>query len=144
MQCSGSARNYGNRGSWGAGGGSSIDSGGNQVSRLLRLGSAEFCAVAVEPVERLTVYLSDDKGWLATFELEEALRDDALQTVAALQTQGAQVFLCSGMRLRPFNAWQSRWVFASSRRRAPAGKLDYLQQLQAQGANRGHGRRRNQ
>ncbi len=113
---------------------SSIDSGGNQVSRMLRLGSAEFCAVAVEPVQRLTVYLSDDKGWLATFELEEALRDDALQTVAALQTQGAQVFLCSGDAAAPVQRVAEQVGIRQFQAACtPAGKLDYLQQLQAQG-----------
>ncbi|MFO1262965.1 MAG: cation-translocating P-type ATPase [Rhodoferax sp.] len=113
---------------------SSIDSGGNQVARLLRLGSAEFCAVAAESVERLTVYLSDDKGWLATFELEESLRDGALQTVAALQTQGAQVFLCSGDAAAPVqHVAEQVGIPQFQAACTPAGKLDYLQQLQAQG-----------
>ena len=41
-------------------------------------------------------YLADSHGWLATFELEETLRPDAVETVAALQASGLAVRMLSG------------------------------------------------
>ncbi len=62
----------------------------------LRLGSASFCGVAPANVSSLQVHLSDDSGWLASFEFQEDLRQDALETVAALQSAGIRVVLLSG------------------------------------------------
>lgn len=62
----------------------------------LRLGSAEFCGIKVYRTDSLQAYLSDEQGWLATFELHEDVRSDALTTVAALQREGVVVHLLSG------------------------------------------------
>jgi Cu2+-exporting ATPase len=62
----------------------------------IRLGSAEFCGLAVAPSDFLQAHLSDAQGWLATFELHEDLRPDATQAVAALQRDGIRVCLLSG------------------------------------------------
>jgi len=70
--------------------------------RTLRLGSAAFCGVAVEHEQDVEgsprVWLSDDAGWLATFELQEGLREDALEAVKSLQKMGLQTWLLSGDR----------------------------------------------
>jgi P-type Cu2+ transporter len=64
------------------------------------LGSAEFCAVSASKTEAKTEtlrsFLSDEQGWLATFEFDEDVRSDALSTVEALQKDGIEVFLVSG------------------------------------------------
>jgi Cu2+-exporting ATPase len=44
----------------------------------------------------LRAYLSDEQGWLATFELHEEVRPDAKSTVAAFQRAGIVVHLLSG------------------------------------------------
>ena len=62
----------------------------------LRLGSAQFCKVQPVVSSLAQVYLSDDDGWLATFELTESVRPDALSAVRSLQTAGIQVYLLSG------------------------------------------------
>lgn len=65
----------------------------------VRLGSARFCGcvdqIAVTP-GRLIVCLSDAQGWLATFELTESLRQDAIQTVRCLRQAGVEVRVLSG------------------------------------------------
>jgi Cu2+-exporting ATPase len=43
-----------------------------------------------------SVCLSDEQGWVATFELSEGLRDDACATIAALRSHGIDVQLWSG------------------------------------------------
>jgi P-type Cu2+ transporter len=70
--------------------------------RSVRLGSAAFCGVE-EDLEPDTagaprVWLSDDAGWLATFELQEGLREDAEEAVKSLQDMGLQTWLLSGDR----------------------------------------------
>jgi Cu2+-exporting ATPase len=67
----------------------------------LKLGSASFCGVAVPtPDEEATpqVHLVDTQGWLATFELQEGVREDARQAVAALKDLGLETWLLSGDR----------------------------------------------
>jgi len=64
--------------------------------RTMRLGSASFCGVESSGTASLQACLSDEHGWLATFELREDLREDAGATVTALQRAGVQVRLLSG------------------------------------------------
>ena len=62
----------------------------------LRLGSAEFCGVDAPRFDSLQACLSDEQGWLASFELHEDVRTDARDTVEALQRAGIKVHLLSG------------------------------------------------
>lgn len=67
-----------------------------QGLRTVRWGSAPLCQAPHEARERLQVSLADDQGWLATFELHETLRPEALAVVRALQRQGLAVKVLSG------------------------------------------------
>jgi Cu2+-exporting ATPase len=62
----------------------------------MRLGSADFCGVKGPQAGSLQACLSDQLGWLATFELHEDVRPDAQTTVNAFQQQGVVVHLLSG------------------------------------------------
>jgi Cu2+-exporting ATPase len=76
---------------------------------LLKLGSARFCgldeaglaerghAVADQPC----VFLCDASGWVATFVLDEGVRDEAAGVVARLHELGLQTRLLSGDRMQP-------------------------------------------
>lgn len=75
----------------------------------LRLGSAAFCGVAAvqhvgegadqaEQGDSPRVFLSDEQGWIATFDLQEGLREDAQAAVAALRAMGVRTWLLSGDR----------------------------------------------
>ena len=66
------------------------------AARRLRLGSAAFCGLAPHEVGRSQTFLCDERGWLATFELEQHIRPDARATVQALANQGIIVHLLSG------------------------------------------------
>jgi len=65
-------------------------------SMALRLGSADFCGLATGQTGDLQVFLSDSQGWLASFGLQEDIRYDAVETVAALKKLGMEVSLLSG------------------------------------------------
>jgi P-type Cu2+ transporter len=67
----------------------------------LKLGSALFCGMlptehGESPAPR--VHLADGDGWLASFELQESVRDDARQAVLALKAMGLETWLLSGDR----------------------------------------------
>ncbi|MBA4267538.1 MAG: heavy metal translocating P-type ATPase, partial [Comamonadaceae bacterium] len=65
----------------------------------VRLGSSAFCGVQVEPISdpgNPRAHLSDQAGWVATFELQEGLRSDARAAVQTLRDMGIGTWLLSG------------------------------------------------
>jgi Cu2+-exporting ATPase len=99
-----------------------------------RLGSSSFCGVAVAPSESAQVVLADEQGWLATFELQEALRDDAPTSVRALKQVGVQVRLLSGDGPDAVHAVAHTLGIEQARAQcAPQDKLEAVGELQAQG-----------
>lgn len=102
----------------------------------LRLGSAAWCGVAHAPApsEGPRVFLSDAQGWLATFEIQEEVRADAAQTVAALTQLGVQVHLLSGDGADPVKRVAAEVGIQNAQGTyAPAEKLSALRALQSQG-----------
>ena len=106
---------------------------GSPVQKL-RLGSAAFCGVPAPTGVRSQVFLADAKGWLATFELEERLRPQAVRAVAMLQAQGVAVQMLSGDSVAAAAAVAQRAGIAQVRGAcSPHDKLKALQTLQAAG-----------
>jgi len=102
--------------------------------RDLRLGSADFCGVPQTDGNPLQVHLSDAQGWLASFELAEAIRPDARDTVSALQRAGIQVHLLSGDASDAARRVAEKVGIANARGQcSPQDKLDFLRQAQLQG-----------
>ncbi len=100
----------------------------------LRLGSASFCGVASIPSLALQVFLSDDHGWLATFDLEEDIRPDAASTVAALQQDGMAVYLVSGDASDAVKRVADHLGITGAKGQcSPQDKLDFLRDAQHQG-----------
>lgn len=69
----------------------------------LRLGSAAFCGGMSSTPNTVDdtsprAYLADAQGWLATFVMQEGLREDAQAAVTALRKLGIQTWLLSGDR----------------------------------------------
>jgi Cu2+-exporting ATPase len=66
----------------------------------VRLGSAGYCGLppSVAGEQLPAVHLSDARGWIASFVLQESLRDDAVAAVAALRALGVRTWLLSGDR----------------------------------------------
>ena len=112
-----------------------IDDG--QSVRQLRLGSAAFCGLPGQDAsgEGPASYLCDERGWLASFYLREDLREDARQTVQALESAGVQVRLWSGDRAEAA-ARVGRLAGIQDVRGgcSPAEKLEAMRQAQQAGA----------
>ncbi len=103
--------------------------------RRWRLGSALFAGAMPEhDADGPRSYLADEQGWLATFELREAVREDAREAVNRLRAQGIRTWVLSGDRAsaarRVAHAVGVDEVIAEA---SPEHKLTQLQALQARG-----------
>jgi Cu2+-exporting ATPase len=101
---------------------------------IVRLGGASFCGLDASGKSVVQVFLSDESGWCATFELQEQVRDDAKQCVQSLQIDGIDVCLLSGDRIASVQRVADHIGIAQARGDcAPEEKLVYLRQAQLQG-----------
>lgn len=107
---------------------------GRAAAVTARLGSAQFCGLNLPAPDALHACLSDDSGWVATFELREDLRPDAVATVAALVAQGVQVHLLSGdLSESVARVARQAGIIDARGGCTPHDKLAFLRGLQAQG-----------
>lgn len=107
-------------------------------ARGLRLGSAVHCGLSLTAPDCPHAVLCDELGWLATFELGEVLRPDALSTVQALRDDGLDVVILSGDSVGAVQRVVHALGMAPDTLQAfgactPQDKLTWLQQAQAQG-----------
>ncbi len=111
-----------------------VQADGASVAISLRLGSAAFCGLPNSATDALQVCLSDEHGWLATFELREELRSDAASTVVAFQSAGIAVHLLSGDgTAAAARVAKQLGITAFQGACTPQDKLDFLQQAQQRG-----------
>jgi Cu2+-exporting ATPase len=117
---------------------------GRIAGRRVRIGAASFCGAlhgkplpaALTPLEpeHTRIYLCDEGGWLAAFDLEDRLRPEAAALVEDLHARGIFVHLVSGDDPLVVAAVARRLgipAFAGSV--TPEGKLDYLRGRQRRG-----------
>ena len=105
-----------------------------QPGHSVRLGSAGFCGVDRPVTDALHACLSDEQGWIATFELQEDLRPDATGTVAMLAAQGVRVLLLSGdLSGSVARVARLAGIDEAHGSCSPQDKLAFLRGLQAQG-----------
>jgi len=102
------------------------------AARTLRLGSAVFCDAPLSGGSQ--VHLADDQGWVASFNLEEALRRDTARAVDALRAEGMDVEILSGDHDAAVQRIAARAGIAQARGgQTPEGKLQHVSSLQARG-----------
>jgi Cu2+-exporting ATPase len=106
---------------------------------LLRLGSAKFCAPKTKGIPDKAsvcqVHLCTENEWLASWQLSEDVRADAVQTVQALKALNLDVWLLSGDR--PESAQhvaQQVGIAQAFGACTPQDKLLRMQSAQSQGA----------
>ncbi len=106
---------------------------------LLRLGSAKFCASKTKGIPDKAsvcqVHLCTENEWLASWQLSEDVRADAVQTVQALKALNLDVWLLSGDR--PESAQhvaQQVGIAQAFGACTPQDKLLRMQSAQSQGA----------
>jgi P-type Cu2+ transporter len=108
----------------------------------VRIGSAAFCrelARSAPPpsgasAAHTPVYLADECGWLCAFLLEDELRADAAELVAALRARGLRLHLVSGDDAAVVEALARRLGIASFAGGAtPQDKYAFAERLQREG-----------
>jgi Cu2+-exporting ATPase len=109
---------------------------GASPAHELRLGSASFCDAPARnhATGGPEVHLADEHGWLASFELDEALRADAVMAVDALRALGLRVQLLSGDRSITVKRLARRaGIEESFGDCAPEDKLEHVRRAQQDG-----------
>ena len=105
----------------------------------LKLGSAQFCGLEDNIIQSFSddvsrVHLVSEQGWLASFEIVEAVKQDAASAIQALQESGIQVEVLSGDK--PQSVARIAKLVGISQAKGgctPQDKLSHLQRLQQQG-----------
>jgi Cu2+-exporting ATPase len=113
-----------------------VATGAGGQPRAMRLGSAAFCGAPDDAPAAggPRVHLSDDQGWLASFEMDEALRPDARPAVTALHALGLRVQLLSGDLVAAVTRLAARAdIDKAYGQRTPEGKLAHVRELQRGG-----------
>jgi Cu2+-exporting ATPase len=105
-----------------------------EIRKELRLGSAPFCGVPLNTSEVLQASLSDQNGWLATFEFAETPREEADATLRALEDLGLRIRILSGDGQASVSQLASRLHVADAMGAcSPEEKLKQVKLEQAQG-----------
>lgn len=108
--------------------------GGGAGRRAFRLGSAAFCGHAQGRDAAVQTCLADEQGWLASFELTEELRADALAVIRDLQSRGIAVQMLSGDSPAATQAVAARLGIEAARGAcSPDDKLALLRAAQQSG-----------
>ncbi len=100
----------------------------------VRLGSARFCEVNLPGQANMQVHLADTRGWLASFDLDEDIREDAAASIAQLRDAGMAVEILSGDRRAAVQrVAQSLGIEQVAADNTPQDKLAHIQNLQQAG-----------
>ncbi|WP_310611333.1 cation-translocating P-type ATPase [Limnohabitans sp.] len=107
---------------------------------VLRLGSAVFCAPKTKGIPDKAgvcqVHLSRENEWLASWQLSEDVRSDAVQTVQALKGLNVDVWLLSGDRMASVQqVAQQVGITQAVGACTPQDKLSRMQAAQSEGAH---------
>lgn len=99
-----------------------------------RLGSAAFCGLTQGSAQAAQVVLADARGWMASFDFEESMHPQAVETTEALRREGLSVHMLSGDRHDAADvvarALRIEEVNAES---TPEQKLDRVKHVQSEG-----------
>jgi P-type Cu2+ transporter len=111
----------------------------NSVYGNLKLGSAQFCALesahTKQPHDDISkVHLVSERGWLASFEIVEAIKLDAVSAIRTLQENNIKVEVLSGDRAESVKRIAAMvGIHGSFGNCTPQDKLTHIQLLQQQG-----------
>jgi P-type Cu2+ transporter len=100
----------------------------------LKLGSAKFCNLDENMHHAANVHLVSDKGWMASFNMEEAIKTDAVKAVSHLKQLGIDVQMLSGDNQLSVDYIANKiGVSFAQGNCSPQDKLNHMQNLQQQG-----------
>lgn len=80
------------------------------------------------------LWLCDESGWIARFDLDDGLRDATVDTISALRARGLELIILSGDHRQPVASVAARTGINSwYAEQNPKMKMEYLAALQAEG-----------
>jgi Cu2+-exporting ATPase len=101
-----------------------------------RLGNAAFTRILADEVTGGLgrIWLTDELGWIARFNLDDGLRDAAAETISALKARDLELIILSGDHQQAVASVAERtgintWYAEQN----PKMKMDFLESLQEQG-----------
>ena len=103
---------------------------------LYRLGNAAFTQVDGNDFTSGlgSLWLVDENGWIARFDLDDGLRDSAAETMAALNERGLDLVILSGDRPQAVASVADRTGISTwYAEQTPIMKMDFLDSLQNNG-----------
>ncbi len=101
-----------------------------------QLGNAAFTGVNVVEISSGygRLWLADEKGWIARFDLDDGLRESAGETITALKARGLELIILSGDHEQAVASVAKRTGIGQwHAEQSPKRKMDFLQSLQAEG-----------
>ena len=101
-----------------------------------KLGNALFTNTnhAPLPGDEGALWLSDQEGWIARFDLDDGLREDVASTIESLERKGLELIILSGDAPHAVGAIARRiGLYQWHAEQSPQMKMDYLAYLQASG-----------
>jgi len=99
-----------------------------------KIGKADFVLGAATADSDDTIWLSDEAGWVARFELQDSLRQGAPETVQRLQQKGMQLAILSGDSSDAVDRIADRLgIETRAARQTPEMKLAGLEKLRQAG-----------
>jgi Cu2+-exporting ATPase len=111
---------------------------GTVQGRHWRLGNREFAEIGpgqgADASSDTDVWLADDLGWVAHFELSDSLREGARLTVEALRSQGLELCILSGDSRQAVHKVADLTVISDwHARQSPQDKLNRIAEMKAAG-----------
>ncbi len=108
-----------------------------------RLGNATFLSPAHDELAETkpaatgsSLWLSDAKGWIARFDLDDGLREGTIESIAALQSRGLDLVILSGDQPTAVASVAQRTGISTwHANHNPTMKMEFLQSLQTDGKN---------
>lgn len=98
------------------------------VNGQIRLGSKKHCKIDVTNTSTQQVYLADENGWLATFNLQEKIKSNATETIQKLKEMGLDIELLSGDQ--PHSVSKTAHEIGITQFQSACSALDKLTRLQ--------------
>ena len=99
-----------------------------------KIGKADFVLGKASPGNDDTIWLSDESDWVARFELQDSLRQDAHETVQRLQGEGMRLAVLSGDSRAAVDRVADRLgIETRAARQTPEMKLAKLEDLRHTG-----------
>jgi len=109
---------------------------GRVNGRQYKLGNASFSEApdVDSPTALGRIWLANEAGWVARFELDDSLRAGVSEMLHDLRSRGLKLVILSGDHPRPVDSIaQQTGISDCFAEQSPQMKMDYLQSLQAKG-----------